>query len=136
MLENLSPSVQVFLLAPLSPTAFRKRNCEKQTLLHSSLSSPTFLICSTSLASILPTPTYSTYISSDTFCLPLNWTGNPFSVLRRSRGTGRSSLCASPGGCPRACGLSCASAWLTGWGSTPGRWCIGRARHRCGCAGA
>lgn len=56
--------------------------------------------------------------------------------LRRSRGTGRSSLCASLGGCLRACGLSCASAWLTGWGSTPGRWCIGRAKRRCGCAGA
>lgn len=55
--------------------------------------------------------------------------------LTRSRGTGTSSLSSSLGARPRACGPSCASAWMRGWGSTPGRWCTGRAKRRCGYAG-
>lgn len=55
--------------------------------------------------------------------------------LTRSRGTGRSSLSSSLGARPLACGSSCASAWTRGWGSTPGRWCTGRAKRRCGYAG-
>lgn len=57
------------------------------------------------------------------------------SPFRRSRGTGKSSLSSSLGGCLLACGPSCASAWRRGWGSIPGRWCTGMARLRCGCAG-
>lgn len=56
--------------------------------------------------------------------------------LTRSTDRGTSSLSSSRAGSPRACGLSCASAWRRGWGSTPCRWCTGRARRRCACAGA
>lgn len=56
--------------------------------------------------------------------------------LTRSTGTDRSSLSSSQAGRPRACDPSCASAWMRGWGSTPGRWCTGRVMRRCGCAGA
>lgn len=55
--------------------------------------------------------------------------------LTRSRGTCTSSLSSSLGAHPRACGSLCASAWMRGWSSTPGRWCTGRAKHRCGYAG-
>ena len=92
-------------------------------LLSAQLHSPLLLLSSSS-SSPLPPPGL-TYPSS------LHSPG-----LRHSRGKGRSSLCASLGGRLRACGPSCASAWMTGWGSTPGRWCIGRARRHCGCAGA
>lgn len=72
-----------------------------------------------------------------TFPLPLTpHPPLPPLFLRRSTGTGRSSRCASLGARLPACGLSCASAWRTERGSTPGRWCIGRATLRCGCAGA
>lgn len=83
------------------------------------------------LQDLLSTPLHSSYLST-----PFPPSSFTFLHLRRSRGTGRSSLCASLGGCLLACDPSCASAWLTGWGSTPGRWCIGRARRRCGYAGA
>lgn len=54
--------------------------------------------------------------------------------ITRSTGTDRSSRSSSLAGCPLACDPSCASALWTSWGNTPGRWCTGRARHRCGCA--
>lgn len=61
---------------------------------------------------------------------------SPASPLTRSTGRDRSSLSSSQAGRPRACDPSCASAWMRGWGSTPGRWCTGRVTRRCGCAGA
>lgn len=117
-----------------------KRKKRKHTLLLSSLLPLTFLNRqhSTTASYLLSAQLHSPYLSTPRPHLhtypPLLFIHSP--GLRHSRGTGRSSLCASLGGCLRACGLSCASAWLTGWGSTPGRWCIGRARRRCGCAGA
>lgn len=56
----------------------------------------------------------------------------PSVSLRRSRGRDRSSLSSSRWGSPPACGLSCASAWRRGWGSTPGRSCTGTGKRRCG----
>lgn len=56
----------------------------------------------------------------------------PSMSLRHSRGRDRSSLSSSRWGSPPACGLSCASAWRRGWGSTPGRWCTGTGKRRCG----
>lgn len=148
MVENLSPCPSLSLLStsvPQSPPFYpagRRHLCmkskkRKQTLLLSSLLPLTFLHRQHSTTASYPL----NYIPLTSQPLPPTLTRTlPLFIrspgLRHSRGTGRSSLCASLAGCLRACGLSCASAWLTGWGSTPGRWCIGRARRRCGCAGA
>lgn len=117
-----------------------KRKKRKRTLLPSSLSPSTSLSCqhSTTASCLLSPQLHSPFLAktpSPPSRIPSLSSRAP-PGLRHSRGTGRSSLCASPGGCLRACGLSCASAWLTGWGSTPGRWYTDRARRRCGCAGA
>lgn len=121
-----------FTLLCLMPPLHENENW-KPTLLLSSISLTFFNRQDPRLRS---TPLHSPYLSTPPSPLP-PWTlFIHFARLRHSRGTGRSSLCASLGGCLLACGLSCASAWLTDWGSTPGRWCIGRARRHCGCAGA
>ena len=138
--ENFSPCPRIPLLSRFAPppppfypfTCCRlcmKTKTENQPLLLSSISSLTFLNCQD--PRLRSTLLHSPYLSTPFPTLFIH-----FSRLRHSRGTGTSSLCASLGGCLLACGLSCASAWLTGWGSTPGRWCIGRARRHCGCAGA
>lgn len=116
-----------------------KRKTRKQIFLPSSLLPLTSLRCqhSTTTSCLLSPQLHSPFFSTPSppsHVPSLSSCAHP--GLRHSRGTGRSSLCASLGGCLRACGLSCASAWLTGWGSTPGRWYIDRARRRCGCAGA
>ena len=147
MVENLSPCPSLPLLStfvpsspPFNPVGRRrlcmKRNKRKRTLVLSSLLPLTFLDRQHSITAsyLLSAQLHSPYLSTPS--PPWHPLFNRSPGLRHSRGTGRSSLCASLGGCLRACGLSCASAWLTGWGSTPGRWCIGRARRRCGCAGA
>lgn len=107
--------------------ASKEKKKEKTNPCFASIFSLTFH----NLQDLLSPPLHSPYLST-----PFPASSFTLLHLRRSRGTGRSSLCASLGGCLLACDPSCASAWLTGWGSTPGRWCIGRARRRCGYAGA
>lgn len=138
MVESLSLPLRSTLVpsSPPSPPRGHSHLCmkrRKQTLSRSSLSPLTFLNRHHSATAwCLPsTQLHSPYLSTPS---PPSPSCSP--ALRRSTGTGRSSLCASLGGCLQACGLSCASAWLTGWGNTPGRWCIGRERRRCECAGA
>lgn len=148
MVENLSPCPSLPLLSTFVPTSppFYPIGCCRLCMKRKRENKPScFRVSCRWHSSIVNTPPQP-HASYPLNYIPLTSQTRPYphtcppshyaSGLRHSTGTGRSSLCASLGGCLPACGLSCASAWLTGWGSTPGRWCIGRARRRCGCAGA
>lgn len=149
MVENLSPCPSLPLLSTFVPPSppFIPFGCRRLCMKRKRENKPscsrvfcpsTFLSRqrSTTASTLLTAKLHSPYLSTPVPTLSRTLPSLRSPGLRRSRGIGRSSLCASLGGCLQACGLSCASAWLTGWGSTPGRWCIGRARRHCGCAGA